>query len=76
MTLIDFCNASHNVYQLEQFMASIRKSIEENRFEQDMEAFMKRYSHEVETNGKLEHQDEIDADSLGNHVSKKRQRLS
>ncbi|CDS14037.1 hypothetical protein LRAMOSA06208 [Lichtheimia ramosa] len=67
---------SHNVYQLEQFMASIRKSIEENRFEQDMEAFMKRYSHEVETNGKLEHQDEIDADSLGNHVSKKRQRLS
>lgn len=57
-------------------MASIRKSIDEDRFEQDMQAFMKKYRHETETNGKLEHEDEIDADSLGNHVSKKRQRLS
>lgn len=34
----------HNIFQLEQFMASIRKSIDQGRFEQDMESFLQAYS--------------------------------
>ncbi|EPB87465.1 hypothetical protein HMPREF1544_05775 [Mucor circinelloides 1006PhL] len=63
---------SHNVYQLEKFMASIRKSIENQRFEQDMEAFMKYYSHKKEANGMEDHEDEVDDQSLGVHLKKKR----
>lgn len=60
---------SHNVYQLDRFMNSIRKSIEENRFEKDKEVFMKYYSHAKE--GEKSHEDEID-DSLGVHLKRKR----
>ncbi|OAD08907.1 hypothetical protein MUCCIDRAFT_76222 [Mucor lusitanicus CBS 277.49] len=63
---------SHNVYQLEKFMASIRKSIEDQRFEQDMDAFMKYYSHKKEVNGMEDHEDEVDDQSLGVHLKKKR----
>ncbi|KAJ8657748.1 hypothetical protein O0I10_006563 [Lichtheimia ornata] len=34
----------HNVFQLEQFMISVRKSIDEGRFEQDMQSFLNTYS--------------------------------
>lgn len=63
---------SHNVYQLEKFMASIRKSIEDQRFEQDMDAFMKYYSHKKEVNGMEDHEDEVNDQSLGVHLKKKR----
>ncbi|KAI9316627.1 tRNA-guanine(15) transglycosylase-like protein [Dichotomocladium elegans] len=67
---------SHNVYQLDQFMAAIRKSMDENRFEDDMTAFLTKYSHDSEASGEIGHEDEIDADSLGVHVkSNKRQRF-
>lgn len=63
---------SHNIYQLEQFMAAIRKSIENNRFSQDRDAFMKYYSHFKEGDGMKNHEDEIDTESLGVHLKKKR----
>ncbi|KAI7906994.1 tRNA-guanine(15) transglycosylase-like protein [Cokeromyces recurvatus] len=63
---------SHNVYQLNQFMTSIRKSIENNRFEQDKETFMKHYSHVKEGDDMKNHEDEEDTESLGVHLKKKR----
>ncbi|KAI8978395.1 tRNA-guanine(15) transglycosylase-like protein [Pilobolus umbonatus] len=63
---------SHNIYQLDQFMASIRKSIEHNTFEKDVEMFMKYYSHGSETDGKKNHVDEVDNESLGVPLKKKR----
>ncbi|KAL1929953.1 hypothetical protein VTP01DRAFT_1107 [Rhizomucor pusillus] len=63
---------SHNNYQLEKFMESARKSIESNNFQQDRDAFMERYKHEREVNGSVGHEDEIDFESLGTPVKKKR----
>lgn len=63
---------SHNIYQLEQFMAAIRKSIENNRFDQDRDTFMKYYSHFKEGDGMKNHEDEVDTESLGVHLKKKR----
>ncbi|KAI8075416.1 tRNA-guanine(15) transglycosylase-like protein [Gilbertella persicaria] len=63
---------SHNVYQLDNFMKSIRKSIEDNRFEQDKEVFMKHYSHIKEGDGMKNHEDELDTECLGVHLKKKR----
>ncbi|KAI9486567.1 MAG: tRNA-guanine(15) transglycosylase-like protein [Benjaminiella poitrasii] len=63
---------SHNIYQLEQFMASIRKSIENSRFDQDKDIFMKFYSHIKEGDGMKNHEDEEDTESLGVHLKKKR----
>ena len=63
---------SHNIYQLDQFMQSIRTSIEKGQFEQDMETFMKHYSHLKEGDGMKNHEDEVDTESLGVHLKKKR----
>lgn len=63
---------SHNNYQLEKFMESARKSIESNNFQQDRDAFLERYKHEREVNGSVGHEDEIDFESLGTPVKKKR----
>lgn len=63
---------SHNIYQLDRFMQSIRTSIEKGQFEQDMKVFMSHYSHLKEGDGMKNHQDEIDTDSLGVHLKKKR----
>ncbi|CEP07459.1 hypothetical protein [Parasitella parasitica] len=62
----------HNIYQLDKFMACIRKSIENNQFKEDMQAFMKHYSHKKEVNGRDDHEDEMDDQSLGVHLKKKR----
>jgi queuine tRNA-ribosyltransferase subunit QTRTD1 len=53
-------------------MRSIRDSIENSRFEQDKEAFMKHYSHDIETDGMKDHVDEVDNESLGTPLKKKR----
>lgn len=63
---------SHNIYQLDKFMQSIRTSIENNRFEKDREVFMKYYSHVKEGDGMKNHEDEIDTECLGVHLKKKR----
>ncbi|OBZ84030.1 Queuine tRNA-ribosyltransferase subunit qtrtd1 [Choanephora cucurbitarum] len=63
---------SHNVYQLDYFMKSIQKSIENDRFEQDKEAFMKHYNHLKEGDGMKDHEDELDTECLGVHLKKKR----
>ncbi|KAI9014386.1 tRNA-guanine(15) transglycosylase-like protein [Phycomyces nitens] len=63
---------SHNIYQLDNFMASIRKSIDENRFESDLAKFMEYYNHVEEGDGMRDHQDEIDVESLGTPLKKKR----
>ncbi|KAI8638794.1 tRNA-guanine(15) transglycosylase-like protein [Parasitella parasitica] len=63
---------SHNIYQLDKFMAAVRKSIENQQFEQDMESFMNFYSHKKEVNGRDDHEDEVDDQSLGVHLKKKR----
>lgn len=57
-------------------MGAIRKSIEQNRFEQDTEAFMKHYSHEIECDGKKNHEEEVDVESLGTPLKKKRTLLA
>ncbi|KAI9301765.1 tRNA-guanine(15) transglycosylase-like protein [Cunninghamella echinulata] len=67
---------SHNIYQLSEFMGSIRKSIENNRFEQDMALFMDQYKHDKEPDGEKDHVDELDAESLGVAVKKKRTLLA
>ncbi|CAO3650241.1 unnamed protein product [Cunninghamella blakesleeana] len=67
---------SHNIYQLSEFMGSIRKSIENNSFEKDMELFMNQYKHEKEPDGEKDHEVEIDAESLGVAVKKKRTLLA
>ncbi|KAF7732759.1 hypothetical protein EC973_000031 [Apophysomyces ossiformis] len=63
---------SHNIYQLDLFMSAIRKSIEQDRFQQDTDAFMKHYSHEQEGDGMKGHEEEVDVESLGAPVKKKR----
>ncbi|KAG0166738.1 Queuine tRNA-ribosyltransferase subunit qtrtd1 [Apophysomyces sp. BC1034] len=63
---------SHNIYQLDLFMGAIRKSIEKNSFQQDTEAFMKHYSHEQEGDGMKSHEEEVDVESLGAPLKKKR----
>lgn len=63
---------SHNLYQLDQFMKSIRSSIEGGQFQKDMQVFMKYYSHLKEGDGMKNHEDEIDTESLGVHLKKKR----
>ncbi|KAI8880560.1 tRNA-guanine transglycosylase [Backusella circina FSU 941] len=63
---------SHNIYQLDQFMTSIRNSIKEGRFEQDKYMFLQHYSHDSENDGKVKHMDELDTESLGIPVKKKR----
>ncbi|KAI8078442.1 tRNA-guanine(15) transglycosylase-like protein [Thamnidium elegans] len=63
---------SHNVYQLDKFMQSIRTSIDQGSFEQDMKTFMHHYSHLKESDGMQNHEDEVDTDSLGVHLKKKR----
>jgi queuine tRNA-ribosyltransferase subunit QTRTD1 len=63
---------SHNIYQLDQFMKSIRSSIEQGSFEKDMGIFMKYYSHLKEGDGMKNHEDEVDTESLGVHLKKKR----
>ncbi|KAI8099081.1 tRNA-guanine(15) transglycosylase-like protein [Halteromyces radiatus] len=62
----------HNIYQLGQFMESIRKSIDGNRFQQDMQSFMEKYNHAKEVDGEQGHVDELDAESLGVAIKKKR----
>ncbi|KAI8364698.1 tRNA-guanine(15) transglycosylase-like protein [Radiomyces spectabilis] len=63
---------SHNLHQLHEFMASIRRSIEGNRFDQDVEAFLKHYEQDKDAKKDEEHSDEIDAESLGVPLKKKR----
>lgn len=63
---------SHNVYQLDLFMASIRKSIEQGQFDKDVDVFMNYYSHGSEIDGKKNHKDEVDNESLGVPLKKKR----
>ncbi|KAG0750128.1 hypothetical protein G6F57_003508 [Rhizopus arrhizus] len=63
---------SHNIYQLDQFMAAIRTSIENNQFEQDKDRFMKYFSHAIEVDGMKNHVDEVDNESLGVPLKKKR----
>lgn len=63
---------SHNIYQLDKFMQSIRSSIEGGRFEQDKQVFMKYYSHLKEGDGMKNHEDEVDTECLGVHLKKKR----
>ncbi|CAO3702490.1 unnamed protein product [Rhizopus stolonifer] len=63
---------SHNIYQLDLFMKDIQKSIEDGTFEQKREAFMKHYSHAAEPDGKKTHVDEVDNESLGVPLKKKR----
>jgi hypothetical protein len=53
-------------------MASIRKSIKEGKFGHDKHRFMKHYSHDSESDGKIKHMDELDTDSLNISVKKKR----
>jgi queuine tRNA-ribosyltransferase subunit QTRTD1 len=53
-------------------MESIRNSIEKGSFSQDMDTFMEQYNHEKELDGEQGHVDEVDADSLGVAVKKKR----
>ncbi|KAG1464153.1 hypothetical protein G6F46_005358 [Rhizopus delemar] len=60
---------SHNVYQLDQFMAAIRKSIESDCFEQDKERFTR---HFTETENDV---DELDVESLSIRAKKKRTTL-
>ncbi|KAG2227584.1 hypothetical protein INT45_002269 [Circinella minor] len=62
----------HNVYQIERFMGTIRKSIENKSFEKDSEAFMTKYNHEKEASGMDGHEDEIDFESLGSPIKKNR----
>ncbi|KAI8142247.1 tRNA-guanine(15) transglycosylase-like protein [Fennellomyces sp. T-0311] len=62
----------HNVYQLEEFMAAIRKSIDSKSFTADSEAFMKKYNHDKERSGEEGHEDEVDFESLGSPVKKNR----
>ncbi|KAI8331490.1 tRNA-guanine(15) transglycosylase-like protein [Chlamydoabsidia padenii] len=62
----------HNIYQLGHFMGSIRQSIEKGSFNQDMDAFMEKYNHDKELDGAQGHVDELDTDSLGVAVKKKR----
>ncbi|KAI8969046.1 tRNA-guanine(15) transglycosylase-like protein [Mycotypha africana] len=66
---------SHNIYQLDRFMASIRKSIDNNKFDEDKESFMNYYSHSIEIDGRRGHEDEVDTESLGVHLKKKRAML-
>ncbi|KAI7861820.1 tRNA-guanine(15) transglycosylase-like protein [Spinellus fusiger] len=63
---------SHNIYQLEHFMGSIRKSIEENRFDTDVATFMRYYSHTEDENGIYAHNREAERESLGAPLKKKR----
>lgn len=63
---------THNIYQLNEFMKSIRQSIEKGQFEQDVKTFMKHYSHVKEGDGMRNHKDEIDTESLGVHLKKQR----
>lgn len=63
---------SHNIYQLDLFMKDIQKSIEDGTFEQKRQAFMNRYSHAAEPDGKKTHVDEVDNESLGVPLKKKR----
>ncbi|KAI9263752.1 tRNA-guanine(15) transglycosylase-like protein [Sporodiniella umbellata] len=63
---------SHNIYQLDRFMRDIRDSIDDNTFEQKKDIFMKHYSHAVELDGKKSHVDEVDNESLGVPLKKKR----
>lgn len=53
-------------------MESIRQSIEKGSFNQDRDTFMEQYSHEKEIDGEQGHIDEVDADSLGVAIKKKR----
>lgn len=52
---------SHNIYQLDRFMNSIRESIEQNRFEEDKAIFMSHYH--------LNNEEELDKSI---HLKKKR----
>lgn len=63
---------SHNIYQLDKFMQSIRTSIEKGSFQEDMDVFMKHYSHSKEGDGMKNHEEEVDTESLGVHLKKKR----
>ncbi|ORZ12240.1 tRNA-guanine(15) transglycosylase-like protein [Absidia repens] len=62
----------HNIYQLDQFMRYIRQSIANGTFKQDMDTFIDQYTHDNEVDGEQGHVDELDADSLGVAVKKKR----
>lgn len=53
-------------------MASIRHSIDNNTFEEDVTAFMNKYNHGLEPNGVVGHEDEVDLESLAVPVKKKR----
>lgn len=63
---------SHNLYQYSNFFESIRHSIEHGTFEQSTARFMDAYSHGIEGDGAQGHEDEVDANSLGIPVKKKR----
>ncbi|KAI9262216.1 tRNA-guanine(15) transglycosylase-like protein [Phascolomyces articulosus] len=62
----------HNVYQLEEFMSAIRKSMENKTFATDTDAFMIKYNHDKEGSGMEGHEDEIDFESLGSPIKKNR----
>ncbi|KAI8582260.1 hypothetical protein K450DRAFT_228105 [Umbelopsis ramanniana AG] len=63
---------SHNLYQYANFFESIRQSIDGKTFEASKNRFMENYSHEVEGDGAQGHEDEVDANSLGVPIKKKR----
>ncbi|ORZ15067.1 tRNA-guanine(15) transglycosylase-like protein [Absidia repens] len=60
----------HNIYQLGQFMADIRQSIEKDTFKQDMNIFMQQYNHGNELENSKEDARET-VDSLGVASKKK-----
>lgn len=53
-------------------MVAVRNSIDQKRFSQDRDAFMKYYRHDKEPSGEIGHEDEVDADCLGSPTKKKR----